>query len=93
MHREGNRLVREPIEKKSLLQVLQTLEPLLEEFPDVDEDLPPLREIDLQGVPLSAPLSALIPSLSRERERAGVSDCRCVKRHGRTTRGPVELWR
>jgi antitoxin VapB len=47
MHREGNRLVIEPLRKQSLLALLATFEPLDEPFPDIDEDLPPLREIDL----------------------------------------------
>jgi antitoxin VapB len=47
LHREGDRLVLEPIERRSLLQILATLEPLEEEFPDVDAGLPPLRDVDL----------------------------------------------
>ncbi|MBP5976774.1 type II toxin-antitoxin system Phd/YefM family antitoxin [Brasilonema sp. CT11] len=36
-----------PIKKKSLLQTLSTLEPLEEDFPDVDEGLLPLDDIEL----------------------------------------------
>ena len=36
-----------PIQKKSLLQTLSTLEPLDEEFPDVDEGLLPDYDIEL----------------------------------------------
>ena len=36
-----------PIQKKSLLQTLSTLEPLDEEFSDVDEGLLPLDDIEL----------------------------------------------
>ncbi|BAY62347.1 virulence-associated protein VapB-like protein [Tolypothrix tenuis PCC 7101] len=36
-----------PIPKKSLLETLSTLEPLDEDFPDVDEGLLPLDDIDL----------------------------------------------
>ncbi|WP_246843902.1 hypothetical protein [Hydrocoleum sp. CS-953] len=36
-----------PVKKKSLLQTLSTLEPLDENFPDVDEELLPLDDIDL----------------------------------------------
>ncbi|MDJ0516082.1 MAG: type II toxin-antitoxin system Phd/YefM family antitoxin [Okeania sp. SIO2F4] len=36
-----------PVKKKSLLQTLSTLEPLDEDFPDVDEGLLPLDDIDL----------------------------------------------
>ena len=47
MHREGNRLVIEPVRKHSLLAILATLVPLDETFPEVDEGLAPLREIAL----------------------------------------------
>ena len=36
-----------PIQKKSLLQTLSSLEPLDEKFPDVDEGLLPLDDIEL----------------------------------------------
>ncbi|PMB47007.1 prevent-host-death family protein [Fischerella thermalis CCMEE 5201] len=36
-----------PIQKKSLLETFSTLEPLDEEFPDVDEGLLPLDDIEL----------------------------------------------
>jgi antitoxin VapB len=47
MHREGNRLVIEPLARRSLLQILATLEPIEEEFPDVDAGLLPPRPVDL----------------------------------------------
>jgi antitoxin VapB len=47
MHREGNRLVVEPLERRSLVQILATLEPIEEEFPDVDAGLAPPRPVDL----------------------------------------------
>ena len=47
IHREGDRLVLEPVKKKSLLRLLGELEPLDEEFPDVDEGLLPLRDVEL----------------------------------------------
>jgi antitoxin VapB len=47
LRREGGRLVIEPVEKLSLLRLLETLEPLDGDFPDIDADSPPLREIDL----------------------------------------------
>jgi Virulence-associated protein and related proteins len=48
LRQEGNRLVLEPIpHKRNLLEILATLEPLDEEFPDVDEGLPPLDDIKL----------------------------------------------
>ncbi|MCF4966444.1 type II toxin-antitoxin system Phd/YefM family antitoxin [Nostoc sp. CMAA1605] len=36
-----------PIKKKSLLETFSTLEPLDEDFPDVDEGLLPLDDIEL----------------------------------------------
>jgi antitoxin VapB len=48
VHREGNRLIIEPITKKlGLLAVLAELEPLDDDVPDVDEGLLPLDDIDL----------------------------------------------
>jgi antitoxin VapB len=47
MHREGDRIVIEPIRKGDILSLLATLEPLDEEFPDVDAELGQAREIDL----------------------------------------------
>jgi len=41
-HKEGDRLIVEPVRKGKLLALLASLEPLGEEFPDVDEGLPPL---------------------------------------------------
>jgi antitoxin VapB len=47
MRREGRFLVLEPIGKPSLLQILATLEPIDEDFPDVDEGLLPPRNVEL----------------------------------------------
>jgi antitoxin VapB len=47
LRRDGDRLVLEPVKKTSFLEFLDSLEPWGEEFPDIHEDLPPLREIDL----------------------------------------------
>ncbi|HEY0203571.1 MAG TPA: AbrB/MazE/SpoVT family DNA-binding domain-containing protein [Acetobacteraceae bacterium] len=47
MHREGERLIIEPIKKLGLLEWLATLDPIEEEFPDVDEGMLPLRDINL----------------------------------------------
>jgi antitoxin VapB len=54
IHREGNKLIIEPVQPKlvkgsaaALLAVLATMEPIDEEFPDVDEGLLPLDDIDL----------------------------------------------
>lgn len=43
MHRDGDRLVIEPVRKRGLLALLRSMKPLDEPFPDI-EDLPPARE-------------------------------------------------
>lgn len=49
VHREGDRLIIEPIRKKrGLLAVLAELEPLGDDLPAVDEGLLPLDDIDLE---------------------------------------------
>jgi antitoxin VapB len=47
MRKEGGRLIVEPIRKGRLLSLLATLTPLDEPFPDVDEDMSPLDELEL----------------------------------------------
>jgi len=47
LRKEGDRLIIEPVRKGRLVALLASLEPLTEEFPDIDEDLPPLDEPDL----------------------------------------------
>jgi len=47
IRREGERLVIEPVRKGRLLALLQTLEPIAEEFPDVDESLPSPDPVNL----------------------------------------------
>jgi antitoxin VapB len=47
MHKEGHRLILEPVRKGRLLALLDTLEPLDEPFPEIDEDLPPLDDVNL----------------------------------------------
>ncbi|CUS43643.1 VapB protein (antitoxin to VapC) [hydrothermal vent metagenome] len=49
IHREGDRLVLEPIKRKNILEVLAGLEPLGpdDQFPDIDDTLLPARPIDL----------------------------------------------
>jgi hypothetical protein len=42
LRKEGDRLIVEPVRKGRLLALLDTLDPLDETFPDVDEDLAPL---------------------------------------------------
>lgn len=47
MRKEGDRLIVEPVRKGRLLALLSTLEPLDEPFPDVDEALAPLEDVEL----------------------------------------------
>jgi antitoxin VapB len=47
IRKEGNRLVIEPVLKGRLLELLATLDPIEETFPDVDATLPPLDEVKL----------------------------------------------
>ncbi len=47
VHKEGDRLIVEPVRKGRLLTLLAILEPLDETFPDVDEALPPLDDMEL----------------------------------------------
>jgi antitoxin VapB len=46
--RDGDRLIIEPTPKScGLIALLDKWEPLDENFPDVDEHLPPLRDVEL----------------------------------------------
>ena len=45
--RDGDRLIIEPIRETNLLELLTSWQPLEDEFPDVDETLPPLRDVSL----------------------------------------------
>jgi len=47
IYREGNRLIIEPIVKNGLVALLAGLETIDENFPDIDEDLPMLEDVDL----------------------------------------------
>jgi len=49
IHKDGERLIIEPVRRKNLLEVLAELEPLEAEdqFPDVDDTLLPAKAIDL----------------------------------------------
>jgi len=47
LRKEGDRLIIEPVRKGQLLTLLASLEPLEEKFPDVDEDLAHLDEVEL----------------------------------------------
>ncbi len=45
IHKEGDRLIVEPIRKGRFLALLASLDPLTEPFPDIDDDLPPLDDV------------------------------------------------
>ena len=47
LRREGHALVLEPLAKPSLLQTLDGLAPIEDAFPDIDEGLQPVRNIEL----------------------------------------------
>jgi antitoxin VapB len=40
MHRDGERLVIEPVRKRGLIALLKTMKPLQEEIPDIDDPVP-----------------------------------------------------
>jgi antitoxin VapB len=41
MHRDGDRLVIEPVRKRGLIALLKTMKPLEEGFPEIDDPVPP----------------------------------------------------
>lgn len=49
IHKEGERLILEPVRPKNLLEILAGLEPLgpEDQFPDIDDTLLPAKAIDL----------------------------------------------
>lgn len=49
IHKEGERLILEPVRPKNLLEILAGLEPLgpEDQLPDVDDTLLPVKAIDL----------------------------------------------
>jgi len=48
LYKDGDRLIMEPMKKQArLLELLATLEPIEDAFPDVDEGLLPLDDIQL----------------------------------------------
>jgi antitoxin VapB len=40
MHRDGDRLVIEPVRKRGLVALLQAMKPLEEDFPEIDDLIP-----------------------------------------------------
>jgi len=47
IRKEGNRLVLEPLKKNGLLALLDELKPLTDDFPDIDESLLPIDDVEL----------------------------------------------
>lgn len=47
IRKEGDRLIIVPVKKDGLLKLLASLDQIDDEFPDVDEELPPLDDIQL----------------------------------------------
>lgn len=47
IHKEGDKLIIEAAKKRGLLQVLANLEPIEETFPNVDDGLAPVDDIEL----------------------------------------------
>jgi antitoxin VapB len=47
LRKEGDRLIIEPVHKGRLLALLASLDPLEVTFPDVDEDLAPVDDVEL----------------------------------------------
>ena len=47
IRKEDDKLIIEPVKKDSLLKLLASLDQIDDEFPDVDEELPPLDDTQL----------------------------------------------
>jgi len=45
MHRDGDRLVIEPVRKRGLIALLKTMKPLDEEFPETADPIPPPERV------------------------------------------------
>ena len=45
MHRDGDRLVIEPVRKCGLVALLKTMKPLEEDFPEIDDPVPPPEKV------------------------------------------------
>jgi antitoxin VapB len=41
IHRDGDRLVIEPVRKRGLVALLKTMKPVDEDFPEIDDPAPP----------------------------------------------------
>jgi antitoxin VapB len=45
MHRDGDRLVIEPVRKRGLVALLQSMKPIDENFPEIDDPVPPPERV------------------------------------------------
>jgi antitoxin VapB len=45
MHRDGDRLVIEPVRKRGLIALLKTMKPLEEDFPEIDDPVPAAENV------------------------------------------------
>ena len=45
MHRDGDRLVIEPVRKRGLLALLKTMQPVREAFPEIEDPVPSPEDI------------------------------------------------
>jgi antitoxin VapB len=45
MHRDGDRLVIEPVRKRGLVALLRTMKPLQEDFPEIDDPAPASEDV------------------------------------------------
>ena len=45
MHREGDRLVIEPVRKRGLVALLKAMKPLQEDFPEIDDPVPASEKV------------------------------------------------
>jgi len=45
IHRDGDRLVIEPVRKRGLIALLKTMKPLDVDFPEIDDPVPPAESM------------------------------------------------
>ena len=45
MHRDGDRLVIEPVRKRGLIALLKTMKPLEEDFPEIGDPVPAAKNV------------------------------------------------
>jgi antitoxin VapB len=45
MHRDGDRLVIEPVRKRGLVALLKAMKPLEEDFPEIDDPVPAAENV------------------------------------------------